>query len=207
MVDQKSAADSSAAVCLASASPVRAQLLRSAGLVFDVEPANIDEARVKAEAGKNCEGAKIAPLLAAMKAVEISRRRPSEWVIGADQILYCDGHLFDKPDDMKAARETLRALRGRPHTLTAAVCVARSGDPVWRHQSEAVLHVRPFSDRFLESYLDQAGRSILSSVGAYRLEGVGAQLFSAIDGDYFTVLGLPLIPVLDFFRQEAVLAS
>lgn len=194
-------------VCLASASPVRAQLLKAAGVVFDVEPADINEDDVKARYIGRTAPRSLAAELAELKALEVSRRQTHKFVLGADQTLDCDGDQFDKPSDMAAARKTLLRLRGRRHTLTAAVCIARDGEPVWEHEEVAGLEMRPFSDQFLEHYLEQASDSILTSVGAYRLEELGGQLFSAIDGDYFTVLGLPLLPVLEFFRRQGVLSQ
>jgi septum formation protein len=194
-------------VCLASASEVRARLLRDAGVEFDIIPANIDETVTK-DGYRNGDGhGSLATLLAEQKALHVSKQRPHALVLGADQTLNCDGCSFDKPTSMEAARETLLLLRGRRHTLTAAVCVVRGDQVLWRHQAQAVLEMREFSDPFLERYLARAGDMVLSSVGAYRLEDIGAQLFSAVEGDYFTVLGLPLIPVLDFLRSEGVLVT
>ncbi len=194
-------------VCLASASAVRARLLKAAGVVFDIEPADIDEDDVKARYIRRPAQRSLAAELAELKALEVSRRHAHKFVLGADQTLDCDGEQFDKPSDMAAARNTLLRLRGRRHTLTAAVCIARDGEPVWGHEGVVGLEMRPFTDQFLEHYLAQASDSILTSVGAYRLEGLGGQLFSAIDGDYFTVLGLPLLPVLEFFRCQGVLSQ
>lgn len=194
-------------VYLASASPVRADLLKGAGVNFTVEPADIDESSVKAQHGAGGQQPSLAAVLAEMKALKVSKKYSDSFVVGADQTLKCNGEWFDKPPDMAAARATLSRLRGQRHTLTAAVCVAREGRAVWRYEDEANLEMRPFSDRFLDDYLATAEESVLASVGAYRLEGLGAQLFSAINGDYFTVLGLPLLPILEYFRHEGVLAS
>lgn len=194
-------------VCLASASLVRARLLKAAGVVFDIEPADIDEDGVKVRYTRSTAQRSLAAELAKLKALKVSRLQPHKFVLGADQTLDCDGEQFDKPSDMAAARKTLLRLRGRRHTLTAAVCVARDGEPVWEHEAEAVLEMRPFTDQFLEDYLEAASTTVLTSVGAYRLEGLGGQLFSAIKGDYFTVLGLPLLPILEFFRHQGVLAK
>lgn len=194
-------------LCLASASPVRAQILKSAGVDFEIDPADIDEGATKATYREAPGRPSLAAILAEKKALRVARRRPRNLVLGADQTLSCDGVAFDKPVDLAAARETLRQLRGRRHTLTAAVCFARGETALWQHQSEATLEMRAFSDSYLDQYLAAAGTSILTSVGAYRLESHGAQLFSAVEGDYFTVLGLPLIPVLTFLRREGVLVS
>jgi septum formation protein len=121
--------------------------------------------------------------------------------------LECDGILFDKPSDLAAARSQLMALRGREHRLLSAVVLVRDGERVWHHVDRATLTVRDFSTDFLDRYLRSAGDTALSSVGAYQLEGVGAQLFAAIDGDYFTILGLPLLPLLDILREQGILPS
>jgi septum formation protein len=128
-------------------------------------------------------------------------------VIGADQVLDCDGVLFDKPADPGAARTQLLALRGRTHRLVSAVVLVRDGQRLWHHVGRADLKMRDFSTRFLDRYLESAGQAALSSVGAYQLEGIGAQLFAAIEGDYFTILGLPLLPLLDNLREHGVLPS
>jgi septum formation protein len=196
-----------APLCLASASPVRAQLLKSAGVDFEIDPADIDEGATKATYVEASGKPSLAAVLAEKKGLWVARRRPKDLVLGADQTLTCDGIAFDKPADLAAARETLSQLRGRRHTLTAAVSIVRGESVLWQYQSEATLEMRTFSDSFLDQYLAAAGTSILTSVGAYRLESHGAQLFSAVEGDYFTVLGLPLIPVLNFLRGEGVLVS
>jgi septum formation protein len=145
--------------------------------------------------------------LAELKAQRVARRHPGSLVIGADQVLECDGILFDKPSDLAAARSQLMALRGREHRLLSAVVLVRDGERVWHHVDRANLTVRDFSADFLDRYLRSAGDAALSSVGAYQLEGVGAQLFAAIDGDYFTILGLPLLPLLDILREQGILPS
>lgn len=170
-----------------------------------VEPARVDESAVKAamaEDGADAEDTAL--MLASMKADRVSRRRGDALVIGADQVLDLEGRWFDKPADMDEARESLRALRGRTHRLVTAVCVTRDGDRIWHRVETPRLAMREFSDAFLDHYLRQAGESVLSSVGAYRLEGSGVQLFSEVEGSYFTILGLPLIPLLDFLRGHGV---
>ena len=197
-----------APVVLASASPARAALLRAAGIAITIDAAAIDEAEVKASLRTSrAAPAAIAETLAELKAQRVSRRHGGSLVIGADQILECDGVLFDKPADAAAARSQLLTLRGRSHRLISAVVLMRDGQRLWHHVDGADLKMRDFSPSFLDCYLDLAGPAALSSVGAYQLEGIGAQLFAAIDGDYFTILGLPLLPLLDILREHGVLPS
>jgi len=195
-------------VVLASASRARATLLRGAGVPILVDAAAIDEGEVKASlrAAKAAPSA-IAETLAELKAQRIARRHAGSLVIGADQVLECDGILFDKPIDPTAARDQLLALRGRRHRLISAVVLVRDGQRLWHHADRADLRMRDFSESFLDRYLSAAGDAALSSVGAYQLEGVGAQLFAGVDGDYFTILGLPLLPLLDILRENGVLPS
>ena len=192
---------------LASASRVRSWVLENAGLVFDVDPADVDETAIKQDMSSHGAAAEaIALTLAEKKAQVVSMRRPQAWVIGADQVLVLENRIFDKPADMKEAASHLRQFRGRSHDLISAVCVTREQHLVWRHTETVTLHVREYSDTFLEKYLSKSGNSLLDSVGAYRLEGLGAQLFSRVDGDYFSVLGLPLLPLLGFLRGQGVIA-
>ncbi len=194
------------AVVLASGSVTRATMLRQAGLDFTVEAAAVDEDEVKhALRAEGADAGRAAEVLAELKAMRVSGRRPGALVIGADQILDCGGAWFDKPADADAARRHLRILRGRAHRLVCAVAVVRDGAECWHHVDTARLTLRDFSDAFLEDYLRDGGPAMLESVGAYRLEGTGAQLFSAIDGDYFTILGLPLLPLLAFLRQDGII--
>jgi septum formation protein len=192
---------------LASASAARARVLWSAGVDFSVQPAAVDEAEIKRRfraadrSARACAGA-----LAEAKAGAVSLRYPEAIVIGADQILVCGAEWFDKPDDLAAARRQLQRLRGHSHALETAVCAARAGQLLWAHAAAPLLTMRDFSAEFLESYLEHEATAILGSVGAYRLEGRGAQLFARIEGDYFAILGLPLVPLLDFLRKEGALA-
>ena len=191
---------------LASASPARAAMLSAAGIAHEVQPARIDEAAVKA--AMIAEGAPprdIADKLAEMKALRISRRLSARLVLAADQVLVQGDRIFDKPADINEARAHLVALRGKPHQLLSAAVVAIDGAPVWRHVGSARLTMRPFSDTFLDAYLAQIGDLALTSVGCYHLEGQGAQLFARVQGDYFTILGLPLLELLGFLRARGVL--
>lgn len=194
-----------AALILASASPARAALLAQAGVPCATEPAAIDEEEVKAALrAAGADAAKVAETLAELKAQRVSSRHPGAVVIGADQVLECGGVWFDKPADSSHARNDLLALRGKSHDLVTCVCVVRDGQRLWHHTSRATLHMREFSGTFLESYLTAVGAEALESVGAYQLEGLGAQLFARIDGDYFSILGLPLLPLLDFLRGHGM---
>ena len=195
-------------VVLASASVARATLLRAAGISVVVDAAAIDEAEVKASLqAAQAASATVAEALAELKAQRVSRRHSGSLVIGADQVLECDGVLFDKPGDLAAARKQLLALRGRRHQLVSAAVLVRDGQRVWHHVDRADLTMREFSTSFLDRYLQSADQAALSSVGAYQLESVGAQLFASVAGDYFTILGLPLLPLLDILREQGVLPS
>ena len=190
-------------IILASASKSRANLMRAAGITFDIVPAHADEDSVKASLkAEGATAAQCAETLAELKAVQISQRHHEALVIGADQMLDCDGIWFDKPKDMDGARSHLLLLRGKTHVLPTAVCVALNGSRIWHHVAQPRLTVRDFSDAFIETYLEAAGTAVLSSVGAYQLEGPGAQLFTRIDGDFFTILGLQLLELLGFLREH-----
>jgi septum formation protein len=195
-------------VVLASASAARAPLLRAAGVALVIDPAAIDEDEVKASLRlSGADGAVVAESLAELKALRIARHHPAALVIGADQVLQQGADLYDKPQGLAAARRQLLALRGRTHELISAVVIVRDGIRLWHHVGRARLTMRAFTDSFLEQYLTEAGGEALGSVGAYRLEGRGVQLFQRIDGDYFTILGLPLLPVVDFLREQGTLPS
>lgn len=197
-----------AGIVLASASRVRAHLLEAAGVPVRAEAAGIDEAEVKLSLRAAGAGpAEVAETLAEMKGLRIARRHPGVLVIGADQVLACDGALFDKPADMAQAAEQLRTLRGKRHELVCCAVAVRDGQRLWHQTDRARLTMRPFSDAFLARYLEQCGSAVLDSVGAYQLEGLGAQLFARVEGDYFTILGLPLLPLLDFLRAHGALQT
>lgn len=199
---------SPAALVLASASVTRAEMLHRAGLACTIDPAHVDEDEVKRSLrASGANAGELAEALAELKARKISSRSAGALVIGADQVLDCQGRWFDKPVDRTAARAQLLELRGKTHELISSVCVLQDGARLWHHTGRARLTVRPFSEAFLDDYLDQVGSALLQSVGAYQLEGIGAQLFSRIDGDYFTILGLPLLPLLDFLRNHAVVKA
>ncbi len=195
-------------IILASGSQTRQRLLRAAGIAFTVDAASIDETSVleslQAEAARPRDAA---DLLAELKALKTGGRHPTDWVIGADQVLSLGAEFLCKPGSADAARAQLLKLRGQTHQLTSAVCVAKNGAIVWRFVGQAVLSVRNFSDEFLEEYLVETGGEILGSAGAYHVEGLGLQLFSKIDGDYFTILGLPLLPLVDFLRVNGALKT
>lgn len=182
-------------------------MLEAAGLAFDVEAPRVDEEAVKASL--RAEGLRPrdqADALAELKALSVSRRRTG-FVIGADQMLAVEGETFDKPKDIGEAREHLLRLRGRTHELVTAAVVAREGVAIWRRIDTPKLKMRAFSEAFLDDYLQRAGDAALHSVGAYQLEGLGAQLFESVEGDYFSVLGLPLLPLLAFLREHGIAAA
>lgn len=195
-------------VVLASSSPSRRRLLADAGLPAVGEAPQIDETEVKA--ALSAEGAdteQVAEALAELKAQRVARRHPDALVIGADQMLECEGRWFDKPEDLSQAADSLRALSGRTHRLVSSACVVRDGTCLWHHGDHARLTMRQLSDTFIDDYLAALGERALDSVGAYQLEGLGAQLFTRVEGDYFTILGLPLLPLLGFMRQHRVLVT
>jgi septum formation protein len=195
-----------APIVLASASASRQRMLRAAAVDFTTDPSSIDESKVKG-AMTSATVAEIAIALARSKAEDVARRHPDALVIGSDQILACDGRLFDKPRDRAEAREHLLALRGREHVLTSGVAVVQGGRCIWTHDDDARLAMRAFSEAFLDGYLDRAGDAVLSSVGAYQIEGLGAQLFDSIQGDVFTIMGMPLIPLLGFLKSQGVIPA
>jgi septum formation protein len=189
---------------LASKSDVRGKILAAAGLRFDIKPAQIDERAVESSAGA-ADAAAVARFLARAKADAVARTVPGRLVLGADQTLARGNTRFSKPVNRAAAAEQLRALRGRTHELHSALALVRDGAVLFDCVDSARLTMRNFSDRFLEDYLDMAGAAALASVGGYQLEGIGVHLFERVEGDYFTILGLPLLPLLGFLRQNGFL--
>ena len=194
-------------VILASGSASRRALLAGAGVEARAIKPNVDEDAAKA--AMRAEGLPVrdqAMALAELKAMRVSAQSPG-LVIGGDQMLALGGAAFDKPKDMDEARSHLTALSGKSHILETALVVCEDGKPVWRHLSRPTLTVRPLSPGFVDNYLERCGDALLSTVGAYQLESLGAQLFSRIEGDYFSILGLPLFPLLDYLRVRGVLVQ
>ena len=194
------------AVVLASGSAARAAMLAQAGVSVTRDAANVDEEEVKISL-RGSPTATVAETLAELKALHVSRRHPVALVIGADQMLECEGRLYDKPVDLDGACQHLRSLRGRTHHLVTSAVVVLDGARLWHHTDRAALTMRSLSDGFIETYLAALGRQALQSVGAYQLEGLGAQLFARVEGDFFTILGLPLLPLCDFLRARGVLQT
>jgi septum formation protein len=193
-------------VVLASASATRARLLRAAGVPFEQRPAAIDEASLKeALQGEGVTPGNAAVALAELKAERVANRMPDAIVLGADQILTCADRWFDKPQSRAEARAQLSALAGKRHELATAVVAFRGGARVWHHLAVPRLWLRGCSPEFLDAYLDTVGQAAFASVGAYLIEGIGAQLFTRIEGDHFAVLGLPLLALLEFLREQGVL--
>jgi septum formation protein len=189
---------------LASKSSARQSLLSSAGVPIEVQAADIDERELE-NAAASLGPSAIAALLAREKALAVERHHPGRLVLGADQMLALDGRRFAKPPDRGAARVQLRTLAGRTHELHSAIAFVHNGAVVFDHVEVARLTMRDFSDQFLDRYLDAAGSAVTQSVGAYQIEGLGIQLFDRLEGDYFTVLGLPLMAVLEYLRQRGCL--
>ncbi|MFN3313766.1 MAG: Maf family protein [Hyphomonas sp.] len=197
----------SAALTLASGSQSRRALLAAAGVVADTVPPNVDEAAFRDSL--RAAGTPVrdqAMQLAEMKAMRVSSQRRG-LVIGGDQMLALGETAFDKPVDIAAAKDHLRALSGKTHTLETAIVICEDGAPIWRHLARPKLTMRSLSEDFIEDYTARCGESLLSTVGAYQLEGLGAQLFTRIEGDYFSILGLPLLPLLDYLRTRKVIAA
>lgn len=197
-------------IILASGSEARRAMLQGAGIEFSVVPADVDETAIRemltaGDANADPDPADIADVLARAKAETVSAAHPEAIVIGADQVLVCDGLIFEKARDATAAREALLKLRGNEHQLHSAVVVAERGEVTWAHVDTAHMTMRKFSLAFLGEYVARSGPTLTSSVGAYQLEGLGVQLFEKIDGDYFTILGLPLLPLLAELRTRGVI--
>ena len=191
---------------LASKSEARAKILGAAGMRVEIRPAQLDERAVEAKGGAR-EAKEVARLLARAKAENIAAALAGRIVLGADQTLALGATRFSKPADRAAAREQLSALRGKTHALHSAAALVRDGEVLFEHATTALMTMRTFSDRFLDDYLEAAGNAALASVGAYQIEGLGIHLFDRVEGDYFTVLGLPLLPLLAFFRQAGLVAE
>lgn len=197
-----------AGLILASGSQVRRRLLADAGVAFAVEAAEVDEAEIKERyrnEGRSVEDTALA--LARVKARAVARHHSDAHVIGADQMLEQDGRWFDKPADPADARKHLQAFSGKSHRLITATSVIAADAEVWHSVEIATLHVRPLTDAFIDGYLAAVGADACASVGAYQLESQGIQLFERIDGDYFTILGLPLVPLLAFLRSRGLMTS
>ena len=190
---------------LASGSKTRQALLKNAGLQFLAVPAAVDERAIEENlplAGR--DPVSVARHLALAKAIEVSQRHPGAYVIGCDQTMSLGDRIFHKATSLDEACNTLKQLRGKAHFLNSAVCLVRDGELLWSEVVRACMQVRDFSDAFLDGYMERNGETILSSVGCYQLEGEGIQLFDAIGGDYFTILGLPLLPLLEALREHEI---
>lgn len=193
---------------LASGSSTRRAMLEAAGVCFSVKPADVDERALQDQwraADVNKVPGELATTLAEAKALNVSLKNADTIVIGGDQVLALDGEIFGKARDREEARRTLKALRGHTHTLQSTAVLAVDGKVIWSELSIAYLSVRSFSDAWLESYLDSAGDVLTQSVGAYAFEDIGIQLFDKVDGDYFTILGLPLLPLLVELRRQGAI--
>jgi septum formation protein len=191
---------------LASGSAIRRRILDGAGVSFSVDPARVDESELKQEM-TDLSPADLALKLSEAKALDVSSRQPGRLVLGADQVMELEGRPLDKCPDQAAARARLIAMRGKPHHLRSGVTIARDGEIVWNLKSSASLWVRDFSEAFLDDYMDRAGEELTKGVGAYAFEGLGAQLFDRVEGDYYGVLGLPLLPVLAYLRTQGAAMS
>ena len=196
-------------IVLASQSPARRAMLAAAGVAHEAVPAHVDEDGVTAGLlAENASPERVADALAELKAVKISRKLPGVLVLGADSVVVtADGTLINKPETRENAELQLRGLAGTTHRLLSAAVIAENGTPIWRAGGSVRLTMRPLSDAFIANYLDSEGEAVLGCVGCYRIEGLGAQLFTRVDGDQFTVRGLPLFAVLDFLRVRGVLPA
>lgn len=190
---------------LASSSQIRLAMLDAAGVAVTIDPAQVDESAFKAV--HSGDDKTLALALAEAKALETSHRRPGDWVIGGDSLVSVDGRRFDKPASRDDAAEHLRYFSGKPMRLTSAVALARDGKADWSHAAEATLHVRSLSDDFIHTYLEAEWPAVSYCVGVFRMEGRGANLFDRIDGDHFTILGLPLLPLLGALRDRGLMAA
>jgi septum formation protein len=193
-------------IILASTSEIRKTILSKAGIRFTARDAGLDEKSAKSTM-KECSAREVAIRLAAMKSQLTSQKAPHAVVVGADQTLGFKGKVFDKPNSLAETRQQLMALRNNTHSLYSALTCSIAGEPVWGFCDEAKLTMRNFSDAFLSQYLAQVSATYSTSVGGYKVEETGINLFDKIEGDYFTVLGLPLLPLLGFFRQRQIMPS
>ena len=195
------------AIVLASTSPIRLQLLRAAGLAVEPQAPRVDEEAIRsALVAESAAPRDIADTLAEMKARKVAEKRPADLVLGCDQVLELDGETFAKPETQDQARAQLRQLRGKTHTLQSAIVAYENALPVWRHVAEARLTMWSLSDRYLDDYVTRNWDSIRHSVGCYKIEEEGVRLFSAISGDHFTILGLPLLPLLAWAGTKGMIA-
>ena len=190
---------------LASTSPIRGTLLANAGVPYAAEAPGVDEAAIKS--GFEGDDAALTVALAKAKAAAVSGRRPGGLVIGSDSLVSVDGRRFDKPAGRDTAAEHLRFFSGRTMELTSAVVLVEDGETIWSHAAQALLKVRPLSEKFIQNYLEADWPEVSYCVGVFRLEGPGLQLFETIEGDHFTILGLPLLPLLGALRERGMLAS
>ncbi|MDG1522350.1 MAG: Maf family protein [Hellea sp.] len=194
-------------IILASGSPTRKQILEDSGVIFEVVVRPIDEASIKsAMIQEGASKLSIVSTLAELKSIKVSSETPG-LVIGADQIMVFDGAIYDKPKTIEEARTRLMAIRNQTHYLMGSVVVSEGGVSVWRHSSKVELKARSFTDKFIDNYINQEGEALLQTVGAYRFEKRGSQLFSSVKGDFFSVLGLPLLPLLDYLRTRNAILS
>lgn len=195
---------------LASSSPSRQKLLKSAGIKAELCKPSIDEEHIKNDLKKSCYSSsaeQLAILLAELKAHDVSKKYSEYYVIGADQVLECEGKLFNKPENIENAKKQLLELKGKKHRLVNGLSIVKNNLLQFHFINHVTLEMRNFSEDFLENYLEKADKNIIYSVGSYHIEGLGAQLFSSIEGDYFSILGLPLLPLLEFLRNKRIILS